>query len=175
MKKSFAILILFSAVCSAQVKTSKDVFDTARSGTVDEMKALIAKNKDTINAVSPMGFTPLILACYRGNNEVAEFLAKNVKDINYNSASGTALAAVAVKGNVRLAKALLENKADPNLTDQMGVSPLMYATQFENKELMELLLKNKANKTTADKEGKTPYDYAVFTKNQEVINLLKNR
>jgi ankyrin repeat protein len=172
MKKLLLLLtVLVPLLCNAQ---AKDVFDTARRGTVDEMKALMAIKKDTINAVNNMGFTPLILACYRGNTEVAEFLIKNVKDVDYGSSSGTALASVAVKGNNRLAKALLEKGANPNVADATGITPLIYATQFENIELMKLLLSYKANKKQTDKEGKTPYDYAVFTKNQDVINLLKN-
>src|ERR1044071_2880077 len=98
MKKIVYLLILICAFCSAQEKP-KDVFDVARSGTVEEMKVLAQKNKDTINALNQSGFSPLILACYRGNTAVAEYLAKNVKDVNYNSSNGTALAAAAVKGN----------------------------------------------------------------------------
>ncbi|KAF2515825.1 ankyrin repeat domain-containing protein [Flavobacterium salilacus subsp. salilacus] len=175
MKKiTLLIILLLSAVCHAQMKSGKDVFDTARYGTVAEMKQLEAKDKNIINSVSPMGFTPLILACYRGNTEVAEYLAKHVKDINYKSDNGTALAAAAVKGDINMAKVLLENKADPNIADPLGVTPLVYAVQFENTELIKLLLEYKASKTYKDKEGRTPLDHADFTKNQEVINLLKN-
>lgn len=172
MKKILSLLVLFSAVCNAQVK-QKDVFDVARSGTVDEMKALVQIKKDTINAVNQSGFSPLILACYRGNTPVAEYLAKSIKSINYNSHSGTALAAAAVKGNTALVKLLLENKADPDIADGMGMTPLLYASQFENKELIQVLLKYKANKNLANKEGKSAMDYAVFNKNQEIIDLLK--
>ena len=94
MKQITLLFLMFTAICSAQMKNEKDVFDTARYGTVEEMKQLQAANKDIINSVSDMGFSPLILACYRGNNEVAEYLAKNVKDVNYTSDNGTALAAV---------------------------------------------------------------------------------
>jgi ankyrin repeat protein len=172
MKKILSLLVLLSALCNAQVKP-KDVFDVARSGTVDEMKALVQLKKDTINAVNQSGFSPLILACYRGNTPVAEYLAKNVKSINYNSPNGTALAAAAVKGNTALVKLLLENKANPDLADAIGMTPLLYSSQFENKELIILLLKYKANKKLANTEGKTAMDYAVFNKNQEIIDLLK--
>lgn len=172
MKKIVTLLVLLSALCNAQVK-SKDVFDVARSGTVDEMKVLVQLKKDTVNAVNQSGFSPLILACYKGNTPVAEYLAKNVKNINYNSPNGTALAAAAVKGNTALVKLLLENKANPDLADAMGMTPLLYSSQFENKEIILLLLKHKANKKLANGEGKTAMDYAVFNKNQEIIDLLK--
>lgn len=172
MKKIFSFLVLLSALSNAQVK-SKDVFDVARSGTVEEMKILVQKNKDTVNLLNQSGFSPLILACYRGNTPVAEYLIKHVKDVNYNSPSGSALAAAAVKGDTGLVKMLLENKANPDLADGMGMTPLLYASQFENKEIIMLLLKYKANKKLANNEGKTAMDYAVFNKNQEIINLLK--
>lgn len=53
---------------SAQGK-SKSIFDIARSGTVAEVKEEIKKNPDIINQVNENGFSPLILACYRGNVE----------------------------------------------------------------------------------------------------------
>ncbi|MFL9845022.1 ankyrin repeat domain-containing protein [Flavobacterium rhizosphaerae] len=173
MKKILFILLLVSSICNAQQNTVKDVFDVARYGTVEDIKVLVKQNKDTINAVNAMGFTPLILACYRGNTEVAKYLAKNIKDVNYNSSSGTALAAAAVKGDTEMAKILLEYKADPNIADAGGITPLVYATQFQNKELVALLLSYKADKYRADNDGKTPYDHAVFTKNEAIINLYK--
>ena len=172
MKKMVIVLVMLSAFCNAQVKT-KDVFDVARSGTVEEMKALVLKNKDTINALNASSFSPLILACYRGNAPVAEYLAKNIKDINYNSPSGTALAAAAIKGNIALVKVLLENKANPDIKDGMGMTALLYASQFENKEMIQLLLKYKADKKIVSDDGKSAMDYAVFNKNQEIIGLLK--
>lgn len=166
--------MLISVLSNAQVKESKDVFDVARYGSVEDMKLLVSKKEDTINAINPAGFSTLILACYKGNIPVAEYLIKKVKDVNFNSSSGTALAATAVKGNVDLAKMLLENKANPNIADATGMTPLLYAIQFKNKEFVELLLHFKADKTLADKSGKSPFEYAVFTKNQEIINLFKN-
>lgn len=174
MKKILALILFIASVSNAQNKTGKDVFDTARSGTLEEMKALVAKNPDTINKISPMGFSPLILACYRGNVPVAEYLAQNTKDINYTSDSGTALAATAVKGNIALAEVLLKNKANPNISDATGMSPLFYAIQFRNKGMIELLLKYKADKNLKDKQGKTAFEYAIDTKDQEIINLFKN-
>ena len=170
MKKLLLALLFVSALAHAQ---GKDVFDTARFGTIDEMKALVGKNKDTINAKNAMGFTPLILACYRGNTPVAEYLSKSVNNLNYNSSNGTALASVAVKGDTALAKVLLEAGANPNLADPNGVTPLVYAVQFENKELVALLVKYKADTKYKDNEGKTPYDHAIFGNNQEIIKLLK--
>ena len=49
----------------------------ARKGTVDEAKVAFQKNTACINEANKDGFSPLILACYSGNNEVIDFLIAN--------------------------------------------------------------------------------------------------
>ncbi|MFC3159443.1 hypothetical protein SAMN05443633_103358 [Chryseobacterium arachidis] len=166
------ILLSFSFL-SAQEK-AKSIFDVARSGSVEEVKELMKQNPDIINQTNEGGFSPLILACYRGNIAVAEFLMKNVKDINSGSAQGSALTASVFKNNKELTQKLLANGANANLADSNGVTPLIYAVQLQDKDLVKILLENKANKNLADKQGKTAFEYAIFSKNQEIINLLKN-
>ncbi|HEU4497015.1 MAG TPA: ankyrin repeat domain-containing protein [Flavobacterium sp.] len=169
--KKFALFFLM--LLSANAFSQKDIFNVARTGTVDEAKALMKAAPNCINETSPQGYTPLILACYRGNNEVAKLLAKNVKDINAGSGMGTALMAATVKGNVEMAKFLLENKADPDRTDANGTTALIYAVQFSSPEIIKLLLAHKADKAKTDNSGKTAFEYAAFTGNETIINLLK--
>lgn len=172
-------LILFMSIflsfifVSAQEK-AKSIFDVARSGTVSEVKELMKQNPDIINQTNESGFSPLILACYKGNIEVADFLIDNVKDVNYKSQEGTALAGLSVKYNKNLVEHLLNKNANPNITDATGSTPLFWAVKFGNKELTELLLKHKADKSIKDSQGMTPFEYALQTNNKEIINLLKN-
>lgn len=163
--------IFLSSLLTAQEKT---IFDIARSGTVTEVQNLMKQNPDVVNQVNEGGFSPLILACYRGNIEVAKFLIDHVKDVNYKSREGTALAGLAVKYNRELTEALLKRNADPNIADATGYTPLFWAVKFGNKELVELLLKYKADKSKKDSMGMTPFEYALQTNNKEIINLLKN-
>lgn len=153
---------------------AKSIFDLARIGTVAEVKDLMKQNPDIINQTNENGFSPLILACYKGNVEVAEFLMDHVKDVNYKSQEGTALAGLSVKYNKTLTEHLLRKNADPNIADATGTTPLFWAVKFGNKELTELLLKHKADKSIKDSQGMTPFEYALQTKNTEIINLLKN-
>lgn len=166
------IFLSFTFV-TAQDKT-KSIFDLARSGTVAEVKDMMKQNPDIINQTNESGFSPLILACYRGNVEVAKFLIDNVKDVNYKSQEGTALSGLSVKYNKDLVTYLLNKKADPNIADATGSTPLFWAVKFGNKELIELLLRYKADKTLKDVQGMTPFEYALQTNNKEIINLLKN-
>ncbi|KQR93687.1 hypothetical protein ASG01_07365 [Chryseobacterium sp. Leaf180] len=165
--------ILFSGLYAAQSK-EKSVFDIARSGTVAELQTLMKKNPNVINETNDNGFTPLILASYRGNKEVAAFLIDNVKDVNYKSQEGTALAGLSMHYNRDLVEHLLKKNADPNIADSSGTTPLFWAVKNGNRELVELLLKNKADKTLKDNMGVTPFEYALKSENKEIINLLKN-
>jgi ankyrin repeat protein len=171
MKKLFilAALLFFFAVTAQE----KNVFDIARSGTLTEIQNLNKLNPVLINSLNENKTSPLILACYRGNIEVAKFLIENVKDINYNSDMGTALMAATYKNQPELVKLLLDKKANPNLTDANGTTALSLAVQFKNNELVKLLLDHKADKTIKDNKGKTAFEYAVFSENEQIINLLK--
>lgn len=174
MKNLILVLgILLSSFLSAQ-EQAKSIYDIARSGTVEEVKELMKQDPDIINQINENGFSPLILACYRGNTEVARYLIDHVKDLNYKSREGTALAALSIKYNKELTEYLLKKNADPNIADATGNTPLFWAVKFGNKELAELLLKYKADKTLKDSMGMTPFEYALKADNKEIINLLKN-
>ena len=175
MKKNIVMLFCLLSFCfvSAQEMT-KSVFDVARSGTVEEMKDLMKKNPNVINEINDRGFSPLILACYRGNTKVADFLIDHVKDVNYKSSEGTALAGLSIRYNKDLVEHLLKKNANPNIADSTGTTPLLWAIKSGNKELIEILLKYKADKTQKDSMGMSPFEYALQTNNTEIINLLKN-
>ena len=59
------------------------------------------------------------------------------------------------------------------VTDEAGITALMYAAMFKNKNAVMLLLQKKADKTKIDAKGKTAFEYAVFSGQEEIINLLK--
>lgn len=169
----FAVCFLSLSFVSAQEK-AKSVFDIARSGTLAELRDLMKEHPESINQTNEKGFSPLILACYRGNTEVANFLIDHVKDLNYKSQEGTALAGLSIRYNRSLAEHLLKKNANPNIADGTGTTPLFWAVKSGNKELVELLLKYKADKTMKDSVGMTPFEYALKTDNKEIINILKN-
>ena len=170
--KQFGLLlfIFFSALLQAQDKT---VFDVARKGTLSEIKAVYDKDKSIVNAIDDKGSSMLILACYRGNHEVAQFLIDNQADLNYVSKNGTALMACVVKVELQLVDELLKKGANPDLTDDNGMTALMYAVQFKNVEMVKKLVDAKANKEQKCKQNKTAFEYAVFSNNEEIINVLK--
>lgn len=170
------IIILFTTLTfMLSYGQTMNAFDIARTGTVAEMQMLMKTEPDAVNTANSRGFTPLILACYRGNMEVAKFLIENVKDLNYSSPEGTALAALSINYNRELTEMLLRHKADPDLADANGTTPLIWAVKQGNEELVALLLKYGARKDKADNLGVTPFEYAMQIKKPNIINLLKTK
>jgi hypothetical protein len=151
-----------------------DIFNIARKGTVEEMKKLIEDNRNLVNTPNNAGFSPLIIATYSSNLQVAKYLLNIAEDINYQSPEGTVLMAAIMRNNIEMMHLLLEKRANIEITNDNGVTPLMLAIQFKNIEIIKLLLNNNANKAAIDKEGKTTFEYAVATKEETIIQLFKN-
>lgn len=148
-------------------------FDIARKGSLSDMKLLFEKDKNSINAIDEKGSSMLILACYRGNHEVAQFLIDNGADLNYVSNNGTALMACVFKREFQLVDKMLQKKANLDLTDANGQTALMLAVQLNNVQMVKKLVNSKANTSLKCKQNKTAFEYAVFSNNEEIINLLK--
>ncbi len=148
-------------------------FDVARKGSLSEIKLLFDKDKSIVNAIDDTGSSMLILACYRGNQEVAQFLIDNQADLNYVSPNGTALMACVFKNELQLVDKIVKQKANLNLTDANGQTALMLAVQINNIEMVKKLVTAGARKEIKCKQNKTAFEYAVFSNNEEIINLLK--
>ena len=170
--KSFFI-VLFLSTISSYSQSIADIYDIARKGTVDDMRVFYSKYPASLNTLNTEGFSALVLATYRQNNAVAQFLIENGANINENSTMGSPLMAAIVKGNNEIARLLMQKKADVNSTDSNGTTALIYAVQFGNSEIISVLLKNGADKKHKDKQGKTAFEYAVFSGNEKIINQLK--
>jgi len=169
----FLFLLLMFNVTLAQEEAV--VFDIARKGTVEQAKAILKANPNAFNTINADGYSPLILACYRGNNEVAKLLIENGSDINGNSKMGTPLMASIVKGNTEIAKFLIEKKADIHLADTNGTTPIIYAINFKNYEVVSLLIKVGADYTKKDNRGNSALDYAILLDDDKLIETLKNK
>lgn len=173
LKKNSLFILVFLCYLSTLKAQESSIFDIARSGSLNELKSLIKKDLNIINKISEEGYSALTLACYYSNNEIANYLIKHVKDINSKSSYGTPLMAATIKKNSYLTKLLLENNADPNLSDKNNSTALHYSVIFNQEKIIELLMKYKANPDIKDNRGNTAQDYAKIIGNNKIIQLLK--
>lgn len=170
--KKYYFIILF--ITLSNLHSQNNIFDVCRNGNVEDIKILYKQNPDIINKKNDAGYSPLILACYHNNEEIAKFLINNIKDVNESSDYGTPLMAAVVKGHITIIELLLEKNADPNIQDIKGTTALHYASMSENIEIANLLVNANANCNLKNNVGKTPMDFAISLNNQDLITILKN-
>jgi uncharacterized protein len=152
--------------------SSQTIFDVVRKGDIQLLQKLYTLKPDTINSINENGFTPLIIAVYRYQNETAKFLLEHGASVNVNSPEGPALLAAVYKNNTEMVEALIKHKANLDLTNEEGVTALMFATMNNNLKLVDLLLKHGANKTLLSKSGHSALSYAKMYNFTEVRQTL---
>lgn len=172
MLKIFYILIAF--ISFSVMRAQSNVFEIARSGTVVEMEKLYNSDKNIVNATDANGSSPLILATYRGNRNVALFLAEHRANLNYNSPRGTALMAAVMNGDGIVLEKLLKLGANPNLKDKDGKTALILAVFFNKPEVVKILLSHGADKDIRDNDGLSALDYAKRAQDTQMIIKLSN-
>lgn len=175
VKKNYVLFLLFS-MCLTPLSFGQgnDLYDIVRNGSVAMLKEVIKTDPDFINRKNKDGYTPLILACYSGNAEVANYLIENVKDINSGSKFGTPLMAASVKGYDKIVDLLIDKGALVDATDPNGTTALHYAIIFGFDDVAKRLIKAKASSSLKDNRGKTALDYAKMLGKTEIVKLITN-
>ncbi|KAG4107372.1 ankyrin [Neocallimastix lanati (nom. inval.)] len=130
-----------------------------------------------INEQCDDGSTPLLLSIKKEKFKSVEILINNKADVNIPDNEGVTPLLYAVKNyseNEELIEKLLSNGANPNYPDKTNEmkTPLIYATEYGNNNLVRLLIKNKANIEYKTEKGITPLKIAVKKNNLAIARIL---
>ena len=87
----------------------------------------------------------------------------------------SALHTFAISGLVQFMEFLLSIKADPNVRDSDGQTPLHLAAERGQKEAVELLLDRGAKTDVQAYDGDTPLHRALVEKQNEIAKILINK
>ena len=172
MLKYLLYTVVFIYVNSA---FSQDVFEDCRKGNLTHLKQLVQLKKDTINSKNEYGFSPLIIAVYRDQKEIVQYLLEQGANVDFISGEGSALMAACYKSNEEFVKLLLKKGANPNLQNEIGTTALMYAVMNQNKLIIKLLLDNKADITIKEKSGRSVFDFIPQPADSEILKLLEKK
>lgn len=98
----------------------------ASNGAIEAIERLIRQDPSQLNTIGHEGKTPLYAAAITGRTEAMRTLLKlgaNPNQINAHTGNGV-LHVAAIKNNPEIVTALTEFKADMNLLDRTGLTPL---------------------------------------------------
>lgn len=159
----------------------------------DEIAELLIKNGANVNYIDSNGRSPLIQACCKFDGDrykLVKLLIEHGANLNYQDKNGnTALmmihnsgwdliiidkifnndATYEVLSTEKIMNFLLENGADINIRNKMGMTPLMQHAINGNNRLVKILLERGADINA--KSEMTAFDLA---KNEEIKNLIKS-
>ena len=161
---AFALLVQVMAF-------GQNVFDVARSGDLQALQSMMKVNPDTVNSVNASGHSPLILAAYNNQVQIAEQFIKNGADVNFTFSQGTAIHGAAFKGHLEIVKLLANNGAALDEPDQNKTTPIIYATLFGHTEVAKYLFARGADPYFEDATGSSALSYAKSLNNEELLTL----
>lgn len=113
-----------------------------------------------VNAANRFGETPLMLAVFKGNEEIFEALLRAGADPKAQPKSWTALHYAATEGREDFVKRLLELGVSPNVQTSAGVTPLHMAARRPSRAVVVTLLRAGAYRDYCTDRGLSPADFA---------------
>ncbi len=158
------------------------LFEAVALGEMELLEERLGQAPQDANAVAPDGFGPLGLAVYFGRLEVAERLldaGASPDTVSNNDFRVRPLHSAAAnrdsEKSLALSRLLLARKADPNVAQAGGWTPLHQAAAHGRRELAELLLDHGADPRALSDDGRTPAQMAEAKGHGELADLLKGR
>ncbi len=153
-----------------------NLFEACAAGKFDVVAHLLYSHPDAVNEYAEDGFTPLGLACYFGQFEVARYLVLKGAQVNLPSNNGFNVFPIhsATAGNYTdITRMLIDNGANVNVKQQAGATPLHTAAQNGNLDILILLLEHGAETNARMEGGKMPADLAREKGFKEIADILE--
>ena len=134
------------------------------------VKALLAAPKLDLNALNDKGESPLMLAAFNGDLDLASQMIKQGADVN--KTGWTPLHYAATKGHLPLIRLFIENHAYIDAESPNGSTPLMMASMYGTSEAVKLLLDEGADASLRNQQGLTAIGFAQRASRQDVADMI---
>ncbi len=138
-----------------------NIFEAATVGATEKVGEHLKRDPTITNSYSPDGFTPLHLAVFFGNLDIARLLVESGANVNAEAKNPMHVrplhSAVAGHGDLRqIVQLLLEHGADVNARQEKGFTSLHGAAQRGDADAAQLLLGYGAEVNAKLDDGRTP-------------------
>jgi ankyrin repeat protein/L-ascorbate metabolism protein UlaG (beta-lactamase superfamily) len=138
-----------------------DIHDAVNNNDLEMIRTLLDGDPSLINERNADGMTPLNLAAFNGNYEIAEELLNRNADIHIGDFDNSQpIHLAAISGNVQIAELLLTRGANINEQDNNGATPLGFAAGRRHIDMVRYLLERDADVGIRNTRGMTPLFYA---------------
>lgn len=165
-------------LAAAKYKGELNFFEAIAIGNKAEVEKQLTREPDLVNRFSPDGFTPIGLACFFEEEEIATLLLGSGANPNTNANNASkvnALHAAVAKNNYRLCQILIDAGVDVNVAQMENVTPLHSAAHRGNLKIVKLLIEHGANINMKMNNGDTAFLIASRDQHSEVAAYLRQR
>jgi ankyrin repeat protein len=133
-----------------EIRDGKLLFEACSSGYLTIVKLLL-ENGANPNPKLENEWSPLRLACFGGNKDIAELLLLHGADINDDVDQETLLFVAIGNGHFGLVELLIEHGADVYTCNHFGASQLEVACEKGRSDMVQLLIDNGVNINKEDR------------------------
>ncbi|MGK7392745.1 MAG: ankyrin repeat domain-containing protein [Candidatus Cyclobacteriaceae bacterium M2_1C_046] len=182
-KSSGLLIIAYSGIKEAfskakELKESFTFHEAIVSGKIDFVNDSVMQDRSYVNQYSNDGFTPLSLAAFFDQTEIAKLLLENGANPNLeatNPSKVNALHSAVAKENYELCKLLIEYGVNINATQMQNVTALHSAAHRGNLKLVKLLVESGAKINLKMDNGDTAISIAEKDDHKEVKRYLEGK
>jgi len=169
-------LVFIVGIQSGYGQDTEAFFSAAHDGDVVALKSYLDNGGD-IDVVDYTGTTALLMAIVQNKMEAVEVLLKNGANVNIcDGMNYTALLEAVLKNkefSIKYVELLLEKGANVNVqTIPEKHTPLMFAAEEGDIEVVKLLVKKGADTKLKDSLDKTAVQKAIKNRHKEVVKFL---
>lgn len=131
------------------------------------------QHSPSFNNNNTQGWTPLMLAALRGDEDAVHRLLVHGAEVNAtNRAGGSALMTAAIQGHLEVVRLLINKGATLNAKNDKGWTALMYAAWNGHTDIVKTLLAKGAAVNAQSAEGWTALMYATWKGQSETVRAL---
>lgn len=146
----------------------------ARFSDLSTIKVLIEAGAD-ISERDDSDWTAIFFTIPRGNQEIFEYLTRQIPSVDLQDSDGDSLLLIAVDyGNTQFALNLLNMRANPLLANRSGVTPLELAIRKNDLEMVALLSQF-VDVGLPMPDGKTPLMLAIDLRRRQIACLIYSK